>query len=233
MSNPEAALQHDTVHLDDGFEMDIHLRAPGPGTAKAAILLMSPIFGVDDIFSRTVELWAAAGYLALAPDYFGRVFPGPIPHSDDGFREAIRRVKGVDRDRMMADLLQIGGRYAGDRPLFLGGYCAGGEPAIRLALAGFGQGCAIFHAARLGFYADRLSAVAAPLDIHFGGSDELVPMEEVDRVRAGAEGNANIHVTVHPGAVHGFTQEGSRNFHREAAAASFAAARAVLDAIVG
>jgi carboxymethylenebutenolidase len=231
MSTSDIPLAHDIVRLDDGFSMDIFTERPATAPAKGTVLLLSPIFGVDAIFVRTVHRWATAGFLAVAPDYFARVFPGTIPHTDDGFREAIRRVKAVDRDQMLADVREIGVHYAKNRPLFIGGYCAGGEPTMKLALDGFGDGFVIFHAARLGIYADRLASISAPLDIHFGEADPLVPLEEVKRVRAGAAGNPNIHITVHPGAVHGFTQDGSRNFHSEAAATSFAAARVLLDSM--
>ena len=211
--------------------MDVFVERP-KGTAKAVILLLSPIFGVDAVFARTVRAWAQAGYLAVAPDYFARVFPGPIPHTDEGFREAIRRVKAVDRRQMLVDLRDIGAHFQGNRPLFVGGYCAGGEPALKLALEGFGDGSVIFHAARLSLYADRLASIKRPLSIHFGGADPLVPLDEVEQVRAGAAENPYIHITVHAGAVHGFTQEGSRNFHAEATTASFAAAREHLDTAI-
>lgn len=231
MNIHDQPMAKDVVRLKDGFEMDIFSAAGAP-SPKATILLLSPIFGVDAIFAETAQQWANVGFRAVAPDYFGRVFPGAIPHTEEGFREAIRRVKAVDRRQMLADLREIGTRYAQGGPLFVGGYCAGGEPALRLALDGVGDGWVIFHAARLGIYADRLGAISRPLDLHFGGADTLVPPEEVDQVRAGADGNANISITVHPGAVHGFTQKGSRNYQAQAASASFSAACAVLDRVL-
>lgn len=229
MSNDDPVLACEPFTLSDGFAMDIFVDRPQVAP-KATILLLSPIFGVDVSFGRTARAWAEAGYLAVAPDYFARVFPGVIAHSEEGFRKAIGRVKAVDRDRQLADLREIGTHFGGGAPLFIGGYCAGGEPALKLMLAGFGDGCAIFHAARLGLYADRLASISQPLDIHFGGADTMVPPEEVERVRQGSIHKDNIRVTVHPGAVHGFTQSASRNYQEAAATASFVAARSFLDA---
>lgn len=228
MNIQDQPIATDAVRLKNGFEMTV-FSAAGDTPPKATILLLSPIFGVDAIFLETLRQWANAGFRAVAPDYFARVFPGAIPHTDEGFREAIRRVKAVDRQQMLLDLREIGEHQAQGGPLFVAGYCAGGEPALRLALEGFGDGFAIFHAARLGIYADRLKNISAPLDIHFGGADTLVPLDEVEQVRAGANGKPNISITVHPDAVHGFTQKGSRNYQEQAATASFNAARAVLD----
>lgn len=227
MTDVHTPLATEPLRLGDGFVMDVLVDRPADAR-KAVILLLSPIFGVDRIFARTMRAWSRAGYLAVAPDYFARVFPGPIQHSEEGFREAIGRVKAVDRRQMLLDLRDIGAHFRNAGPLFIGGYCAGGEPALQLALQGFGDGYAIFHAARLGLYADRLAGIDSPLDIHFGGADPLVPMDEVERVQAGAAGKSNIRITVHPDAAHGFTQEGSRNFQAAAAAASFEAARAFL-----
>jgi carboxymethylenebutenolidase len=229
MSNSDLCLVSEAIALSDGFNMNVFVERPTK-PAKATIVLLSPIFGVDAIFTRTMREWSAAGYLAVAPDYFARVLPGALPHTEDGFRDALRRVKAVNRDQLLADLRKIGSYFSKGGALFIGGYCAGGEPALRLALEGFGEGWVIFHAARLGLYADRLSAISGPLELHFGGADALVPPLEVERVSKGAVGNANIHLTVHPGADHGFTQEGGRNFHPEAAATAFALARARLDA---
>ena len=229
MSNSDLRSNSGAMRLIDGFDMDIFVERPAD-PAKGAILLISPIFGVDEIFTRTMHAWSRAGYVAVAPDYFARVFPGAIAHTEEGFREALRRVKAVNRNQMLADLREIGTHFSRGARLFVGGYCAGGEPALRLALEGFGNGWVIFHAARLGIYADRLSAISGPLEIHYGGADALVPQDEVNKVRDGAVGNPNIHISVHPGADHGFTQEGGRNFHPTAAAASFAAARERLDA---
>ena len=231
MNNSDPSLLSESISLSDGFVMTVYVERPII-VARATILLLSPIFGVDAIFARTMREWSQAGYLAVAPDYFARVFPGALPHTDEGFREALRRVKKIDREQMLMDLREIGTHFSTAGALFIGGYCAGGEPSLKLALSGYGDGCAIFHAARLGLYADRLSAISRPLEIHFGGADALVPQQEVDRVTHGAIGNANIHIKVHPGADHGFTQRGGRNFHPEAAAASFAVARARLDAAI-
>lgn len=209
--------------------MDVFVDRPQQ-PAKATILLLSPIFGVDLSFARTARAWAAAGYLAVAPDYFARAFPGVITHSDEGFRKAIGRMKTIDRDRQLLDIREIGAHFGHGAPLFLGGYCAGGEPALKLMLEGFGDGGVIFHAARLGLYADRLGAIASPLDIHFGEADTLVPPEEVAHVRQGAAGNDHVRITVHPEAVHSFTQSASRNYQEAAAAASFGTARSLLDA---
>ena len=229
MSNNDPTLACEPFTLSDGFVMDVFVDRP-QAAAKATILLLSPIFGVDTSFARIARSWADAGYAAVAPDYFGRVFPGVIAHSEEGFRKAIGRVKAVERERQLGDLREIGAHFGSGAPLFLAGYCAGGEPALKLMLEGFGDGGAIFHAARLGLYADRLASISKPVDIHFGGADTMVPPEEVERVREGAIHNDNIRVTVHPGAVHGFTQSASRNFQEAAATASFVAARSFLDA---
>lgn len=232
MTNMDSALPRTAVTLRDGFIMDVFVDEPEKTPPKATVLLLSPIFGVDAIFARTVRLWSRAGYRAVAPDYFGRVFPGTLPHSDEGFRQAIKRVKQVDRAAMLSDLREIGERHGEGSPPFIGGYCAGGEPALQLAIEGLGSGFAIFHAARLGLYADRLSTLAVPVDMHFGADDPLVPMDEVNRIAAAAAGNAHVTLTVHAGAVHGFTQNGSRNYQAAAAEASFEAARRVFDAAV-
>ena len=45
-------------------------------TPRGAIIVIQEIFGVNPGIARKAEDWAAAGYLAVAPDVFWRQEPG-------------------------------------------------------------------------------------------------------------------------------------------------------------
>ena len=62
-----------------------------------------------------------------------------------------------------------------------------------------------------------------PVSFHFGELDPIVPMDEVDSIRAAYSGHSNAEIAVHPGADHSFSMPGNDGYHPEAAKASRAA----------
>ncbi|MFM2301825.1 MAG: hypothetical protein RLZZ84_1561, partial [Pseudomonadota bacterium] len=60
----------ETVHIPalDGTAMIPAYVARPAGAAKAAIIVIPEIFGVNPGIRQKCEKWAAAGYLAVAPD---------------------------------------------------------------------------------------------------------------------------------------------------------------------
>ena len=65
------------IHLKaaDGFSVPAYLALPA-GTAKAAIVVIQEIFGVNSHIQAVTDRFAAQGYLAIAPAMFERVTPG-------------------------------------------------------------------------------------------------------------------------------------------------------------
>jgi carboxymethylenebutenolidase len=86
----------------------------------------------------------------------------------------------------------------------------GGRLTYHSAL--WGQG---FDAA-VGFYgagiADELAEPTCPTLLFFGGSDEWIPTEQIERVQA-----HHPDTVVYPDAGHGFFRDGSENYNEAAA----------------
>ena len=61
------------------------------GPPRGAIIVIQEIFGVNPGIARKTEDWAAAGYLAVAPDVFWRQQPGVEfnPDAPEEFQQAI------------------------------------------------------------------------------------------------------------------------------------------------
>lgn len=55
--------------------------------------------------------------------------------------------------------------------------------------------------------------IAGHVTLHFGGSDNLVPMSQVDAIRAAVGSNANVDIAVYEGAGHGFSFHGQASYH--------------------
>ena len=61
--------------LDGKNEIPLYVAKPA-GDAKAAIIVIPEIFGVNSGICAKCDAWAAQGYLAAAPDIFWRFAPG-------------------------------------------------------------------------------------------------------------------------------------------------------------
>src|SRR4029079_19807626 len=97
------------------------------------LLLSSAVYAVAKDLRDIADEFAAAGYIAAAPDLFSRTVPGPLPHDDKRCAERsqprLQRIKEGEHD--MADTLahirtlpQFNGRAA------TFGFCYGGPYAI-------------------------------------------------------------------------------------------------------
>ena len=60
--------------LDSDAQFDAYVAKP-EGEAKAAIIVIQEIFGVNEGIRRKCDGWAKAGYVAYAPDLFWRIDP--------------------------------------------------------------------------------------------------------------------------------------------------------------
>ena len=61
--------------LDSEKEIPAYCARP-EGTARAAIVVIPEIFGVNVGIMRKCDDWASLGYMAIAPDIFWRFAPG-------------------------------------------------------------------------------------------------------------------------------------------------------------
>ncbi len=76
------------------------------GTAKAAIIVIQEIFGVNQGIRQKCDHWAALGYLALAPDLFWRIQPGVEldPDIPDQFQQALGLMGKFDQRHGVIDI---------------------------------------------------------------------------------------------------------------------------------
>jgi len=83
------------------------------------------------------------------------------------------------------------------------GYCMGGRLAY-LAAATAGVDTAVaYYGGGIHDQLDKAADIRCPVQFHYAGRDDHIPMSAVDKVRAAMAGkDAQIHV--YPGAMHGF-----------------------------
>ena len=166
---------------------------------RGAIIVVQEIFGVNSHIRQVTDRFANYGYLAVAPALFDLVHPGTeLGYDGESVRRGREMAEELGFDRALdgvrgdLDLLEADNRVAAV------GYCWGGSVAY-------------YANARLGipavsYYGGRTVPLLshrpkAPLLLHFGERDTLIPPEDVTRHRE-ALPDAEIHVW--PDADHGF-----------------------------
>lgn len=221
------------VPCSSGGAFDCYLALPASPGPTPAIVLANAILGVDEDLRGIADEFAAAGYIAAAPDLFWRSVPGPLPHDDPRTaprgKPRLEKIKAGEAD--MADTLQ----YVRALPQHNGraaamGFCYGGPYAIlgpkRL---GYDAGVSC-HGTQLLDFIHELDGLTVPVCIMWGDLDFAAPPEVRDAYRAAAARQKNIALHVFPGVDHGYMLPHSRHAF-DAAKRTFSMAQAL--AILG
>jgi carboxymethylenebutenolidase len=190
-----------------GGAFDCYLALPASPGKTPAIVLANAIVGVDEDLRGIADEFAAAGYIAAAPDLFWRTVPGPLTHEDPRTRPRgqprLPKIKTGEAD--MADTLkhvrtlpQHNSRAAAM------GFCYGGPYAIlgpkRL---GYDAGLSC-HGTQLLDFISEFDGLAASVCIMWGDKDFAAPPEVRDAYRALAGRQQNVELHVFPGIDHGY-----------------------------
>lgn len=123
--------------LDSDAQFDAYVAKP-EGEAKAAIIVIQEIFGVNEGIRRKCDGWAKAGYVAYAPDLFWRIDPHIEldPDVPDEMDQALALMPKFNQDQGIRDLeatIKAARVAAGGGKVGLVGYCLGGRLAFMAA----------------------------------------------------------------------------------------------------
>jgi carboxymethylenebutenolidase len=200
------------VSATEGGEFDCYLATPAGDDTAPAVVLVCSIDGVDADLRQIADAFAAAGYVAAAPDLFWRTVPGPLASGDPRTHERSQpRLEMIaTNERDMVDTLG----YLRTLPQWNGraatmGFCYGGPFAILAPKRlGYDAGIAC-HGSQMLDYIGELDNVTAPVCIIWGDQDHRAPPPVLDAYRAVAEQMQNVEVHIFPGVQHGFMMPSS------------------------
>lgn len=196
-------------------EMSVYVAAPS-GEAKAAIIVIPEIFGVNPGIRQKCDKLAAQGYLAVAPEIFWRFAPGVElnPDIEAELNEAFGYFQRYDADDGVRDIeatiKAIHSGLGGSAPVQkVGcvGYCLGGRLAYMTA-------CRTDINASVGYYGVMIDqmlgeshAIAHPLMLHIPTGDHLVGPEAQAAIHAGLDNHSKVTIHDYQGLDHGFAAE--------------------------
>ena len=205
------------IHLKaaDGFSVPAYLAQPSD-KAKAAIVVIQEIFGVNSHIQAVTDRFAAQGYLAIAPAMFERVTPGVnLGYQPDdmtagmGLKAAATDLPnpGVMQDIQSA--IDYAAQHSGGKVGVIG-FCWGGLLTWQSACTLNGISAAVpYYGGGMTAASEVARQPKCPVMAHFGEKDGYIPLDGVH-----AFGAAHPGVAVHTyDADHGFNcdQRGSYN----------------------
>jgi len=182
------------------------------GTARAAIIVIQEIFGVNPGIRKKAEHWASLGYLAVAPEVFWRQEEGIDLDADvpEQFQQAVGYMMKHDFDAGIRDVeatIRWIRRHEGIEKVGLVGYCMGGKVAYQTATRTDIDASVGYYGVGIADLLNESHAIARPLLLHVPMADGFVPPEQQRAMHEGLD--SNPHVTLHDyaGLDHGFAAE--------------------------
>jgi carboxymethylenebutenolidase len=157
----------------NGSEIAGYLAVPESGSGPGTIVLQE-WWGLDDSVRAACDKFAAAGFVALAPDLYGK----ETTNEPD---EAQRMMMNLEMDKVArqmsgaVDLLAGHEAVTGDKVGSMG-YCLGGGLSIWAASVNDKVGAAVSFYGVFPHGKPDMSAIKAPVQGHFGTADDFIPV---------------------------------------------------------
>lgn len=193
----------------------VYVAAPS-GSARAAIIVIPEIFGVNAGIRQKCDHLADAGYLAVAPDIFWRFAPGVElnPDVEAELQEAFGYFGQYDVNNGVRDIEAVihavRGGLPGQAPVQkVGavGYCLGGRLAYMAATRTDISASVGYYGVMIDQMLDERHAIAHPLMLHIPTADHFVGPEAQAAIHAGLGNHPKVTLYDYEGLDHGFAAE--------------------------
>lgn len=199
-----------------GESVPVYRAQPQGKTDLPVVLVVSEIFGVHEHIADIARRFAKQGYLALAPELFIRQ-GDPMEYGTiaELQKEVISKVPDEqvlgDLDACVAWAKQNGGNV--DK-VGITGFCWGGRitwlyaahnPKIKAAVAWYGHLVGQKTPLKPRNPIDIASTLKVPVLGLYGGKDDGIPLESVEKMKAAlAQGSSKSELVVYPNSGHAF-----------------------------
>ncbi|MBC7986006.1 MAG: dienelactone hydrolase family protein [Sphingomonadaceae bacterium] len=200
----------------DGKEKFNAYRAAPADDAKAAIIVIQEIFGVNEGIRVKCDRWAEAGYLALAPDLFWRLEPGVEldPDVPEQFQQALGLMGRFNQDQGIMDIeaaIHAAQRETGGKRVGCVGFCLGGRLAFMTATRTDIHASVGYYGVGIDNLLGEKHAIAHPVLLHVPTADHFVGPDAQRAMHEGLDDHPKVTIHDYPGLDHGFaTEAGAR-----------------------
>ena len=204
--------------------MPSYLARPDGNETCGAVIVLQEIFGVNAEVRRIAELFASAGYVALAINYYHRTHPTlNEPYTDEGLQKGYAAAGQVSRATLRADV-SAAIAYLSEQPfvdarkIVTCGFCFGGSAAyVTATLPGLAGAIAFYGGSIAGDFPNGepegltdTADIRVPILLLFGGKDDYIPADAVARIDKALTDRGKAHeVVTYPDVGHAFFRESS------------------------
>lgn len=185
----------------NGGEAGGYLALPQGQPNRAGIVVIQEWWGLNPHIEEVARRFAAAGYVALAPD----LYDGQATTEPD---EARKLAMGLDMQHaatiMVGAVNYLCGRDDVDRVGSIG-FCMGGSLSQLLASRTPRLSAAVSFYGGSPITAEQAGQIGCPLLAIFGGRDPSIPAQQIEETRTLLEhAGVQIEVAIYPDAGHAF-----------------------------
>jgi carboxymethylenebutenolidase len=230
----ETVVTTDTSGLEAGEvkigDMPGYRAMPAKGTKRPMVLVVQEIFGVHEHIRDVCRRFAKLGYFAVAPELYAR--QGDVSAMTDIQEIVSKVVSKVPDAQVMSDLdatvawAEKSGA-ADTSKLAITGFCWGGRivwlyaahsPKLRAGGAWYGRLTGQPTELQPKHPIDLVADLRAPVLGFYGGQDQGIPLDDVDKMRAALKGAKKPgEIVVYPDAPHGFFADYRPSYRADAA----------------
>jgi carboxymethylenebutenolidase len=216
------------IPVADG-QIPAYRAAPASGRSFPVVLVVQEIFGVHEHIKDVCRRFAKLGYLAVAPELYAR--QGDVSKLTD-FNEIRKIVAKVPDAQVMADLdaTSAWAKRSGKgdtAKLGITGFCWGGRivwlyaahsPQLKAGVAWYGRLVGDPSELTPKHPVDLAASLKAPVLGLYGGADQGIPNETVERMRQALKAaNKPSEIILYPDTPHGFHADYRPQYRKEQA----------------
>jgi carboxymethylenebutenolidase len=184
---------------DDGISFSAY-RADPTEPPKGAVVVLQDIYGITPEIQRITDVFAANGYVAIAPSLFDRVKPGlGLGHDASGEADSAAIVGQINKTQVISDIQATVNTAKDAGKVAVVGYCWGGDLAYAAANHVSGIACVVGYDGSEAV-ADYREKRKVPTLLHFGENDPRIPLEQITQFRAW---RPDVSAFTYPGAAQG------------------------------
>ena len=197
----------------DGRKVETFVAYPEASKNTPVIVVIHEIFGMSDWVEEVTDEFAAAGYIAIAPDLLSGMGPNGGRTKDFPSGEVGQAIGKLPPDQITADLNAVADYGlklpSATKKLFVTGFCYGGGQAFRFATNRPDL------AATLSFYGpppdkDAMARIKGPVFGFYGGTDNRIGAMIPGAVANMKELGKIYEPVTYEGAGHGFMRAGEQ-----------------------
>lgn len=204
-------------------QMPVYIAKP-EGEAKAAIIVIQEIFGVNPGIQKKCQHWAEAGYLAIAPDLFWRIADDVSLDADNEqeFQQALDLMGKFNQDQGVRDIeatIHFARNELGDSHGKVGcvGYCLGGRLAFMTATRTDISASVGYYGVGIDGLLNEKHAIAHPVMLHIPTADGFVDADAQKAMHEGLDDHPKLTLHDYEGLDHGFAAEEGKRRDNDAA----------------